>query len=149
VKSYELGTQGSPRDTTFSALDMSKLSALVKELSHFAADAQNLSSSDITKMRDAIGSTQSFQGNYFKDLGDFMKNLQGKNLPLNASLFTQVNKALKDAVILTKSTKNYEKSTGLSIWLPTIFYSGSGEGYDVLKFNADSSWLGLIKKLNP
>jgi hypothetical protein len=149
VKSYE---RGSPHkeEVTFSAYDLSKLSALNTAVANFGAKLSQLSPSDRTQVLSIATKVQRFSKRDYADLMDFVNKLANSNIRvLSNEDITALQAASKDLIIANAVTKKYAKATGLSIWLPTNTsdYKRYSTRYTGLQFNALTHWNDALSSL--
>ncbi len=121
---------------TMSAIDTSKMPAVVKALDNFA-DAMATSQVSKEKFSTAADETQGFYD--YKDLTDFANkvkdSVQGEDCYL-AGAAERLTRAVGNAVIAEQHSDNYPNAHGMSIELSNT----SGDDYSRLKLAQDTQW---------
>lgn len=144
-KSYNGGSQGHD-DSTQSALDLSKFSALLDSLNGLAKTAMSGKYADVFKK--ALLRTQKFDFPENIDLIHFLELLKPMAASDN-SLKTAVDKALaasKAIVVENKTTgSTLKNSKGLAIYLPASFRLE--QKYTTLDFAKETMWDDMILAL--
>jgi hypothetical protein len=146
INSYAAGgsqSNGYENDVTFSTLDLEALPALEKALGRLASEIQKMNPLAIKKLLAAVKKSMNFYYSDYVDLGDFLTNSrEERTLPLDESVFSSADSALKRFVVITKNSSRYAKASGVSIWIPKSFssYQSYAERYSKLKFNQNTSW---------
>ncbi len=118
VESYSGGSQGN-KASTQSAIDCSKLDALVAAIDGFAGSLiDNLR--QVNKIEACINSTQKFYYSEYKDLGHFAKLIAQKFPGSDLSAAVQTLQAAYNDAIIANCTggSSYKNTTGLSIYIP-------------------------------
>ncbi|MFX0090359.1 MAG: clostripain-related cysteine peptidase [Candidatus Hodarchaeota archaeon] len=142
--SYNGGSQGNEQDSTLSAIDTSKMDALVTSLDDFTAVMLS-NSSWMGQASYARYHTESFSYPENIDLGDFMKELQTfSTIPQVDAAAAAVRGNLTDAIVINNVLSHHSEAEGLAILLPED-QSDYPQGYDtVLDFGVNSSWDDFI-----
>ncbi|MBP5469328.1 MAG: hypothetical protein J6Z11_08800 [Candidatus Riflebacteria bacterium] len=150
AKSYQGGSQGKD-DSTQSAIDLSKIDALVDALDGFSKAI--MSGKYAEKVSSAVAKTVKFEYPENIDLLHFMKNLK----PLvngDSSVTTAMGKvetAAKAAILNSKTTARmasydkYKDAEGIAIYLPQRFNLESK--YLELGFSKNSMWDDMVLSL--
>lgn len=129
---------------TMSAIDTSKMPAVVKALDNFA-DAMNTSAVAKEKFSSAADDTQGFYD--YKDLTDFANRVkdgvQGEDCYL-AGAAERVSRAIGNAVIAEQHSDNYPNAHGLSIELRDT----DSEQYSQLKLAQDTQWNAAVSGMH-
>jgi len=146
LKAYSAGGVYGNKPGTFSAMDLSKLDAVIASSAKVAAHLKSLSAADIKKIKTALPKVQDFYYSDYKDYGDFLKVVGGLPIAKDAKLLEKAAADLKGLVISTDSAARYKKSTGMSIWLPE-YSSSYMERYKGLAYDKAATWSALIEKL--
>jgi hypothetical protein len=149
VKSYERGNPYK-EEVTFSAYDLSKLSALNAAVANFGTKLAQLSPSDRANVLSISRKVQRFSKPDYADLMDFVNQLAAANIRvLTQEDIGALQAASKDVIIANAVTNQYAKATGLSIWLPTNIsdYKRYSTRYQGLQFNARTHWNDALSSL--
>lgn len=132
---------------TLSSLDMSKFDAFARSMARLSTSISSLSSSLRTKVKDAALASMAFDYSDYGDVGDFLQQLNAKNVVFSdASVVRDVKNALGALVVESKTSRDYAKATGLSVWLPKdagTLRSHEDE-YRTLDFNRSTNWSRAI-----
>ncbi|MBR4328431.1 MAG: hypothetical protein IKP71_01100, partial [Candidatus Riflebacteria bacterium] len=150
AKSYQGGSQGRD-DSTQSAIDLSKVDALVDALNGFAKAIMSGNYAD--KISPAVGKTVKFEYPENIDLLHFLKNfkplVEGDSAVTTA--IAKVETAAKAAIINSKTTgrsasnNRYKNCEGIAIYLPQRFTYESK--YSELGFSKNGMWDDMILTL--
>lgn len=145
LKAYSGGVYGN-KPGTFSAMDLSKLDAVIASSAKVAANLKSLSAADLKKIKGALPKVQDFYYSDYKDYGDFLKVVNGLPVAKDAKLLERAAADVKSLVISVDSSPSYKKSTGVSIWLPE-YPSSDMERYKGLAYDRAANWSALIEKV--
>ena len=142
VASYSGGSQGS-RNSNQSALDLTKFDAFLAKLDAFSV-AMNDNAHLTAIYKQAFGKTQAFYYSQYKDLGDYIKelNLLTDNAAVKAA-GTELKSFIDNEVVINTGYigSNLDGSTGISIYIPTKSQLNDNiEAYRELKFAAACHW---------
>jgi hypothetical protein len=133
---------------TFSALDLSKLDALMESLGNLRNELMGLGANQKAAIRSAASESSSFYRSDYKDMYDFILNLEKKtSLGINKSIMIDVKKAFKDVVIKNMTSESSGDAHGLSVWIPTYGsqYEKHINRYENLEFNKKTGWADLLE----
>jgi Clostripain family len=144
VKSYSPGGVYSESEVTFSALDLSKLDALMNSTKVLSAHIRSLGKDSMKKIKTALSSVQGYYYSDYKDYGDFVKVINALPISKNEKLFTDVSANIKEVVLSADSTPTFKKSTGVSIWIPT-YANEYMDRYTGLEFDKQTGWSSFLK----
>lgn len=134
---------GLKNQVTFSTFDLTQMGALNTAVSNLGADIMKLNANEITKVRNVVYDSQNYFYSDYVDLGDFVLNLKAAQIQeIGPDTLANVDKAIGAFVVTVKSTPSYEKSKGVSLWIPS---STSGlnnhiEKYRRMKFHEQTRW---------
>lgn len=147
TKAYNGGVYGS-QSVTFSALDLSKLDALISSTQALAAHMKTLGKDSLKKIKSEISSNvMNFYYSDYMDYGDFVKRVDTLKFNHDSKLFTEVAANIKDLVVSVDSTSSYKDATGLSIWAPTYSTSDMAR-YSNLEFSKLTGWDQFLQAMN-
>lgn len=146
LKSYSGGVYGTS-NITFSALDMSKLDAVISSSGQLAQHMKSFSMEDLKKIKEEVANVQSFYYSDYVDYGDFLKKVEALPLQKDNKLIMQAKADLDALVMSTDNSLNYARATGLSIWIPT-FETGEMTRYSGLQYSKLSGWNSFLQALN-
>ena len=147
VKYYEKNQRG---EVTFSAFDLSKLSALHQAMASLSTNMQQLGPQDRARVIRASNDTQRFTYADYADLLDFVKHLSAANIKgLDADVLKNVQTAASEMIIANADTSQFASATGLSIWIPQYLqaYKQHSERYKGMKFNIATQWGAALESL--
>jgi hypothetical protein len=150
VKSYQKGGDG--EQVTFSAYDLSKLTALNQAIATLSTSLQQLGPKERASVIRASNDTQRFTFADYADLLDFIKHLSAENIKgLDKSVLESVQTAASDLIIANADTDSFANATGLSIWIPQYrqAYNQHSERYKGMKFNIATHWGDALSALLP
>ena len=149
LKAYDGGIYGY-QDVTFSTMDLSHLDTLMSSVKALNVSLTELSANDLKTVEAAANATQSFTYDDYRDLGEFGKRVAASSVGIHAGLFTDLNQAISQFVVLGKGTGIYKEVSGVSVWIPTSDYDlrQHQERYAKLNFNQNTQWLLFLQKLN-
>lgn len=145
-KSYDGGVYGNKPDTTFSAVDLTKLPALYSSLTTLQNSLRGLSSAQFAQVKTAINNSMSFYYSDYVDLGDFLAKTQALGFSRGIEGLSSSQSALKQVVLTADNGDNFLKASGLSIWLPT-YSSTELNRYDNLEFSKATGWNELVRQV--
>lgn len=145
LAAYNGGVYGNA-DVTFSALDVSKLDAVINSSTSVFDYIKSLDASSVEKVKKALGSVQSYYYDDYKDFGDLLKTIDSLPIAKDTNLFVKAQADLSSLVLTVDSTESYTKSTGVSIWVPT-YNSSYMERYKGLVFDKQSGWSQFLEKI--
>lgn len=144
TKAYNGGVYGR-QSVTFSAIDMSKMDALIDSTKALAAHLKSLDKDSIKKIKSEISNNvQNFYYSDYIDYADFAKRIDALAIKHDSKLFAQVISDIKSLVISVDSTSSYSAATGLSIWGPT-YSTGDMARYSNLEFSKLTGWDEVLK----
>jgi hypothetical protein len=147
LKSYSPGGVYGTQSITFSALDLSKLDAVIDSSAKVAAHLKSLSAADLKKVKSSVNRVQDFYYSDYKDYGDLLKTIKALPIQKDTKLIDQATADLKALVVSTDSSASYAKSTGLSIWVPSSASSSYMERYKGLAYDKAAHWSDMLVKL--
>jgi len=146
LAAYNGGVYGR-QSVTFSAVDMSKLDALIASTQALAAHLKSLGNDSLKKIRTELGNVTNFYYSDYADYGDFVKRMDAlKTVQHDSKLFSQVASDIKDVVITTNNSSSYAGATGISIWAPTYSTSDMSR-YSNLEFSKLTGWDSFLKAM--
>ncbi len=146
LKAYTAGGVYATRSVTFSALDMSKLDAVIQSSKELAEHLKSLGADSLKKIKTALRSVQGYYYSDYKDYGHFVKTVEALPFNKDANLIARVKSDINSLVLSTDSSTSYSKSTGMSIWLPA-YASSEMARYKGLQFDKTTGWSQLIEKI--
>jgi hypothetical protein len=147
LKAYSPGGVYGTQSITFSALDLSKLDAVIASSAKVAAHLKTLSAADLKKVKSSVNKVQDFYYSDYKDYGDLIKTVKALPIQKDTKLIDQAAADLKALVVSTDSSASYSKSTGLSIWVPSSSGSSYMDRYKGLAYDKASGWSSFLEKL--
>jgi hypothetical protein len=138
---YSGGVYGNS-EVTFSALDMSKFDKFLVAMKSFSTDMDGLSASGISGALAANQASLAFELPDYKDLGDFLDNVQAHGMLQGARSVSDLRSVLHSMTLASENTSTFAKAHGLSIWLPTESsdWTNYSERYKAMKFNNRTRW---------
>lgn len=145
LAAYDGGVYGTT-DVTFSALDVSKLDAVINSSTSIFNYLKSLDASSIEKVKNALDSVQSYYYYDYKDYGDLLKTINSLPITKDSSLFVKAQADLSSLVLTVDSSKIYSKSTGVSLWVP-LRASNHMERYKGLVFDQQTEWSQFLEKI--
>ena len=145
LKAYNGGVYGT-KSVTFSALDMSKLDAVIASSAKVAASLKNIPAADLKKIKSALYNVQDFYYSDYKDYSDLLKVINGLPIKKDAAVLAQAQADVKAFVMSTDNSTSFAKATGLSIWFPS-YSSSEMSRYKGLVYDKAAGWSGLIEKV--
>ena len=146
LKAYSGGVYGT-KSVTFSALDVSKIDAVISSAAQVAAHLKALPVADLKKLKTAIRSVQGFYYSDYKDYGHFLKVVEGLPIAKDSGLIGRAAADVKSIVLTTDSSASFVKATGLSIWIPSYATSDMPR-YKGLAFDKAANWSAFLEKVN-
>lgn len=149
LKAYDGGIYGR-QQVTFSAMDLNKLEGLYSAVGALNTSLAGLSAADLTLARNAARATQEYYSSDYKDLGDFIDQLQYKKVMVNDVVMSDVKAAIKELVVAIGSTDDYVRSQGVSVWMPVSksVYNQHQARYANLQFNKQTNWIQFLSMIN-
>lgn len=133
--------------TTLSALDVTKLPALVEEIGLFREKL--LSVKDLNPIAKAAKDAQRYTYSDYVDIGDVVDRIKVSLIKQGETNvdFTSLRSALSAVVVANGITGG--KSTGVSMWWPVQAYQWNSNKtrYKGLKFDQDVHWSDVLQKL--
>jgi len=147
LKAYSPGGVYGTQSITFSALDLSKLDAVIASSGKVAAHLKGLSAADLKKVKAAVNKVQAFYYSDYKDYGDLLKTVKALPIQKDAKLIDLAAADLKALVLSTDSSASYSKSTGLSIWIPSSSDSSYMDRYKGLAYDKAAHWSDFLAKI--
>lgn len=145
LKAYSGGAYGT-KSVTFSAIDVSKLSAIENSAREIAAQLKAMSTDDFKKVKSALNTVQSYYYSDYKDYGHFLKVVEALPVKKDAALFARARSEVGTLVLTTDSSPSFVKSTGVSLWLPTYATSDMAR-YKGLAFDKVTKWSGFLERV--
>lgn len=145
LKAYSGGAYGT-KSVTFSAIDVSKLSAIENSAREIAAQLKAMSTDDFKKVKSALNTVQSYYYSDYKDYGHFLKVVEALPVKKDAALFARARSEVGTLVLTTDSSPSFVKSTGVSLWLPTYETSDMAR-YKGLAFDKVTKWSGFLERV--
>ncbi len=143
LKAYTGGVYGT-KSVTFSAMDVSKVGALITSTGQLADHLKSFDAASMKKIKTAANSAQEFYYSDYKDLGDFMKKIEALPIKTDKKLIAQVKEDLKSAILTSdNSTSDFAAATGLSIWIPS-YASSYMTRYQGLQFDKSTKWSSFL-----
>jgi hypothetical protein len=143
TKSYQGGVNGFD-EVTFSAFDLSKTERLYGAIAQLNKQLTQVDAAGKKKVLGAFAKTQKFYFADYRDLPDFVDQLEkvGMTSILGDGTFREIRTALKEYVIANEVTQEFKKATGLSIWMTDSrsTYNRYKSYYNKLQFQADTKW---------
>lgn len=152
VKSYEKGGSqagSGSQETTFSAFDLGQMDTLNKAVEELAKKILSSDAAELTKIKNSADSSQSYAYSDYKDLSDFTTEMEKSQVRIEPATLKGVRDAIGKFVIATRSSKDYVRSKGVSIWLPTSSYTyqSYSQRYSGLHFAKATNWNGALEGL--
>ena len=144
---YNGGVYGSGRNVTFSALDMSKLDAVISSSAQISQHLKSLGSDVLKSLKTDMSSVQGFYYTDYIDYGDFLRKVESLPTQKDDHLIVQAKADLNSLVLSTDNSQFYARATGLSIWIPTTESSDMAR-YSGLQFSKLSGWDTFLQALN-
>lgn len=145
-KSYYDGEQNG--DTTFSAIDVSKMSDVIEKIVNLREKLSLVS--DLKIVQTAASQSQRFLYSDYVDIGDALANIKtalSKTGEAQGEL-EQLSASLSGAIVANGVTGS-GRATGLSVWWPT--YAGDWtkykDRYMGLKFDKQAHWSDFLSKM--
>lgn len=146
LAAYNGGVYGKA-NVTFSALDVSKLDAVINSSTSLFSYLKSLDAFSIEEIKNALGSVQYFYFREYKDFGDLLKTINNLSFNKDSSLFTKVQADLNSFVLTVDSTESHAKSTGVAIWVPSR-ESSYMDRYKGLEFDKITHWSQFLEKIS-
>ncbi|MBC7420021.1 MAG: hypothetical protein H7328_04770 [Bdellovibrio sp.] len=145
-KAYSGGVYGA-KEVTFSAMDLSKLDALLASTKALAASFKNYSKDALKEMGQLMNSVSAFYYSDYKDFGNFLTVMSTAKGVTDKKLFNNVAADIKNVVISVESTQTFQFATGISIWFPDYESKDEMTRYTGLEFDKQTSWSGVIDSI--
>lgn len=145
-KAYDGGVYGNKPDTTFSAVDLTKLPALYTSLTTLQNSLRGLDTAQFAQVKTAINNSMNFYYSDYVDLGDFLAKTQALGFSRGIEGLSSAQSALKNVVLTADNGDNFLRASGLSIWLPTYSTSELNR-YDNLEFSKATGWNELVRQV--
>ncbi len=145
LRAYSGGAYGT-KSVTFSAMDVSKLDAIVRTAGDVASYMKALSSDDFKKVKAALNSVQSYYYSDYKDYGHLLKTIEALPIAKDAALFARARSEVSSLILTTDSSPSFAKSTGVSVWVPT-YASDEMARYKGLEFDKMTSWSQFLERV--
>lgn len=145
LAAYSGGSYGTKK-VTFSALDISKLDAVIQSAGAMASHLKSMDVASIDKIKKSLRSVQAYYYSDYKDYGDLLKTIEALSIKKDDALFAKAQSDLKSLVLSVDSSNTYTKSRGVSVWVPTSA-STYMPRYKGLEFDKQSSWSQFLEKV--
>ena len=142
VASYQGGQNGNS-EVTLSAFDLTKSTDLYTALRNLKDGVMKLDAAGRSSVMRAVNSSLGFYYDDYVDLGDFIEKMAALRIDsINPDMISSVKTALAGYVVANKTTSDYARAQGVSIWLPSTMstYSSYADKYKSLRFQADTGW---------
>ncbi len=150
IAAYSSGGIYGPNDATLSAFDMSKLQELQESIKELSLTVANFDAAGKTRFLNAVKASQRFYYEDYVDLIDMMGMTKKAPVPLLPIKITnRIEAAAKAMVSSNGTTPNFQKATGLSVWVPdsASVFDDYSKGYANLKFSQNTGWGDALNKL--
>lgn len=144
LAAYSGGSYGTKK-VTFSALDISKLDAVIQSAGAMAAHLTSMDAGAFDKVKNSLRTVQSYYYSDYKDYGDFLKTIEALPIKKDLQLLSKAQSDLKSLVLTVDSSAGYSKSKGITVWLPSSLGSYM-DRYKGLEFDKLSGWSQFIEK---
>lgn len=142
LAAYSGGIYGT-QDVTFSVLDLAKLPQYLSSMKSLTQEMMGWDSSGIKAAKEAMGNTQYFAFDDYKDATDYLL-LVGK--ARNLKSLSKYHKARNDLVIANDVSKAFSRAKGVSIWIPMKYdWDTYGDRYLDLEFHKETGWGNFLK----
>lgn len=145
LRAYSGGAYGT-KSVTFSALDISKLDAVIQSAGAIAAHLKSMDADSVKKIKTSLSSVQSYYYSDYKDYASLLKTVEALPIKKDLSLFAKAKADVKSLVLTVDSSASYAKSTGVSVWVPT-YASSDMQRYKGLEFDKQSGWSLFLEKV--
>lgn len=146
LKAYSGGDYGT-KSVTFSAIDMSKLNAVIASATEVAASLKKLSADSLKKIKTALRSVQSYYYSDYKDYGHLLKTIETLPIEKDAALLARAKADAASLVLSVDSSASYARSTGISVWIPSSATSSYMNRYKGLEFDKATGWSSFLEKV--
>jgi hypothetical protein len=149
VSSYNGGENGN-QGATFSSFNLAKMASLNAAVSKLGQKIVTLPKAERAAVLAAAKQTQSFTVSDYADFSDFVTNLDSaKVLGSVKDTTSDIRSILNEFVITNRTTSEFAKAWGVSIWLPTSLntYQVNANNYNTLKFSAHTHWGKALRAL--
>lgn len=146
LKAYSPGGVYGQQSITFSALDMSKLDAVITSSAKLASHLASMDAASLKKIKSSLPKVQDYYSSDYKDYGDFVKTVKALPIQRDEAILADVTSAISDLVISVDSSPSYKKSTGLSIWIPN-YSAPQMARYKGLAFDKAANWSSFLQKV--
>jgi len=147
--SFNGGSQGQS-NTQGSAVSAPRLVEAVGILNQTLDALKTAMPPNYTQFLIAMDGTQDYSYSDLKDLMHFLARLKERlSDPLLSDMLSQTIAAFENAIIFNATTgEGLEKSTGVSVWIPTdTQFSSKRDQYAQLKWAQDTHWMSLIENM--
>ncbi|MCC6278890.1 MAG: hypothetical protein IT289_13335 [Oligoflexia bacterium] len=151
VDSYTLGGVHCCDEVTFSAFDLNKAPALIVAMRALSDSILALPDSHKSAAKSALLATESYYMDDYRDLADFALTFRKSAPDAKIVGLPNLKDALKEFVIINKTTGKYVRSSGVAVWMPArrYQYSQYSNLYSQLAFSKLTNWnLALEQILN-
>lgn len=145
LKAYSGGVYGN-KPGTFSALDVSKLDAVIQSATAVASHLKSMDAASLKKIKSSLRSVQSYYYSDYKDYGHLLKTIEALPINKDAGLFAKAKSDVSSLVLTVDSAASYSKSTGVSVWVPSSV-TGDMARYKGLEFDKQSGWSQFLEKV--
>ncbi len=118
-------------------------------IGNLATSLNQIAATDPKGLTDVIRGSLGFYGSDYKDLGNFLVQLQNKNLGIDGNVIQAASNQLKKVVTSNQATGDFESAQGLSVWIPsyTTSWDRYGDRYKGFLFDKETGWSKWIETL--
>lgn len=147
TKAYNGGVYGN-QSVTFSAIDMSKMDAVINSTRALATHLKSLDNASLKAIKTAVtNNVLNFYYSDYADYADFLKKVDALSIRHDSKLFSAVANDIKSLVLSVDSTSSFKDAGGLSIWAPN-FASSDMARYSGLEFSKLTGWDQFLQAMN-
>jgi hypothetical protein len=133
---------------TLSGMDMAEYPTLASAVRELGDSIRMQTTEGRNRIRNAVAQTQSYSHDDYKDLGDFISQIEAdKSIQIRPEVLLAVKAAVGKFISANHTSEDQARSHGVSIWLPDTQwrFDTYKERYRGLKFNQDTSWIDAIQ----
>lgn len=145
LKAYSGGVYGQ-KSVTFSALDMSKLDAVIASSAKLATHLSSMDAASLKKIKSSLPKVQDYYSSDYKDYADFISTVKALPIQRDEAILADITANIKAMVLTVDSSPSYKKSTGLSIWIPN-YSAPQMARYKGLAFDKATNWSSFLQKV--